>query len=254
MIQTLNRALTRALNRALPRQRASRSAAGRGRRREHHEVREMLSLALAMLRRTILLRTPASLASLDALLDGHDTYTNYQPRRYGRVGRFACRALRGAYRFARSRADAVRHDDGFARRCEQEALDAHRRLIGREADRTDVLFTLMFVREDVYGPFPVVTSTLLRRYLYGAGHGSGLLLAPRWFHELLTVVWPETLWGSTPKTRSAGDAEAEALRAGLSPARPAAGVDLDALSKLWDPDPLGLYFDLDEVLGTLAHI
>jgi len=120
-----------------------------------------------------------------------------------------------------------------------------------------VVYTLMFLPENLHGPHaPALENLVRRRYLLAGGAGTALLLSPRWFHDLMTGIWPAACWGNghVPSGTTATSLAADAEHAGLGRAHDATELDLDALRSLWDSDPLQLYFDIDEVLTTLRHI
>jgi len=223
-----------------------------------HKVRdvyELLSISFLFWLRTVTLGSPESVKRLEDLMEGYGIYLDRA--RSGNLERSAARlAIRFYYR-AEDGVRELRRSAKFVRRCKREALREHAKTVKAEPDETKVLFTLMSYREELSGPYPIVVSTLLRRYLWCNGSTTALVLAPRWFYQLLEHTWPGMVWGSrsgSPDNAGSEYRSEEARRAGLGKAHPSADLDLDAVSKLWDPDPLGLYFELDELLETLARV
>lgn len=209
---------------------------------------EILSLALAFVRRTLTTRSPASVHALDELVYGFETYVHYERACLGRLDRALAAFLDRCYVYATKRLAHVRTSTAFMRRCERSARSQHRKTVKGRTDANPVLFTLAAWPGPLPGPGGLAVTTLLSHYCVAFGSGASLHVAPRWFHELLER-WP------VPGVRDVDDMWKYMPRlAGLGPAFPRTGVDLDELRTLWDSDPSQLYCDLNEVLPALERL
>ena len=215
---------------------------------------EILSLTLDFCREALLLRTPKSVVSLTELVQGFEAYTNYRRTGRGPIGRTLVRALDRAYLSATRRLESVRRSSKFADRCEREALALFRHHSWGEPSYETVLFTLMFRCDVYYGTHSELVRTLIARYQIAWSSGTALLAAPRWFYETMLVLWPSVRWSRKDQLETREEIRAAGLHAGLGPEYVADGIDIDALTLLWDDDPLQLYFGLDDVLPALARL
>lgn len=226
-----------------------------GQRRDYRKQnKEILSLTLDFCRESLLLRTPKSVASLDDLIQGFEAYTNYRRTGRGPVGRTLVRFLDRAHLSATRRLESVRRSSKFADRCEQQALALFRHHTWGEPTQETVLFTLIFSCDVYYGTHSDLLRTLIERYQIAGTSGTALLAAPRWFYETMLVLWPSVRWSRKDHLETREEIRAAGLHAGLGPEYVADGIDIDALTLLWDDDPLQLYFGLDDVLPALARL
>ena len=221
--------------------------------------REITTLLLEFLARSVTLRSADSITRLEYLVEGYETYVYYDLDRLDRSGGVLYRGLTAAYGFAMRRLCAVQTGEGHRRRCERAARRLRPDWGQRGSGTTPVLFTLMFVLGDRRTATSRVLHALVERYRIAGGE-TALLLAPRWFYEALLVHWPSVCWGSqNPPRGDDSSLSEEAIRAaayhaGMSPEALAEGVDIEGLKSLWDPDPLQTFFDLHEALLVLDHL